>query len=219
MIKRGNSYFDLTIGQISFRDAGYYLGPGSLSKFAKIFSVVEGKKLFPYEFFTDIRQTYDIVNWPEYIKFKSQLGIKKSFTNELKSVIGKFESFGAMLKHFGCSLEHFNDIKDLQYIPELSKEQSEILSDHFTISPVEYLKHQSEFNMMIANGKFENFCDYLKEYNISDTKLLHSIFERFGHQFKLEFNVDLLEKLSLPAVSEKILWHTYDTGIHFYIRR
>ena len=45
---------------------------------------------------------------------------------------------------------------------------------------------------------------------VLDTRILAAIFTKFCKQFKSEFDVNVLEKLSLPAISENILWQLYD---------
>jgi len=210
VIKRGGSYFELRIGNISLRDACNYLGPGSLSKFAKIYSIPEGKKLFPYEMFSDVTELFKQKKWPAYVKFKNSLAMKVSHINELTGLITQFDNFGTMMNHFGCDL----NLHDAQYtskdLPIFSDSQKDQIDNFFTISPTSFLDHEKSFNLSIKLGVYKDYSDYLKEYNVSDTKLLIQVFSKFCEQFKSEFNVDVLNKLSLPAVSEGILWQMYD---------
>ena len=39
---------------------------------------------------------------------------------------------------------------------------------------------------------------------------MSSILHKFGHEFRSEFKVDVFQKLSLPAISEQVLWNLYD---------
>mgnify|MGYP000272313843 CR=1 FL=1 len=167
VIKRGNSYFALNYKNVSFRDASSYLGPGSLAKFAKLYNVADGKQLFPYEKFTSVCEIIEQVNWPQYTDFVSRLGKKKSYFDELSSLMKYFDSFRSLLKYYNCDIKCSDSDLSLSDLPSLSDAKNEEFDNFFSISPIQYMKHEKEYSSKILSGEYHNFVDYLRNgYNI-----------------------------------------------------
>ena len=98
--------------------------------------------------------------------------------------------------------------EDLNYsfMPEITSEKLNELRSYFTISPLQYFKEKIDFEENISNGSFVSFIDILKKYNLLDCELLMEAMKKFIAVFKNCFNVFLLDKLSLPSISEQIMW-------------
>ena len=162
IIKRGNSYFDVRFRGLSFRDACNYLGPGSLSKFAKLYDLKEGKQLFPYEKFQSIDEIRNQIDWPYYNEFKSSLGVKKTFTNELSSMMEYFPNVQSLLKYFQCPIQLSDGELSDQSFPQLSTIKQLEFDAFFSVSPLEYYVHKNNYNKKITSGEYTTFCDYLR---------------------------------------------------------
>jgi len=162
-IKRGNKYFMVDIGSISFRDARNYLGPGSLSKLGKLYKVPEDKQLYPYELFQNVNEIVNQIQWPTYPGFKSTLGVAKSYYNEINDVISQFDSFGQMLEYYSMDNISFSAMQlQSPVIPDCGEDQTDMMKNFFTVSPIEYKKSKENYDEQIKNGTYINFLSYLK---------------------------------------------------------
>ena len=216
VIKRGESLFALDVNGLSFRDAMNYCGPMSLKKFAAIFQLSISKGIFPYEKFHSIAEICQTTSWPSYKDFASSLPSRKeNFLSEINTILNLpmvygFENFGQLLDFFQIELEIDQGKKNSAFLPELSETQMDNLREGFPISPEEFLSQKFEFESKINTGEYESFLDYLKYYNLLDCDLLTLATKKFLEIFSNCFDVCLFERLSLPAISESIMWQYYD---------
>ena len=217
VIKKGNAIFDLKIGLLCFRDAINYCGPMSLAKFAKIFKLPEVKGLFPYEKFSSIDEIYKQISWPNYKDFLSSLPSKQvDYSNDLRQILSDKETWGFqtlrdMFIFFDFKSSSFTDIDlSVEYLPTITTTQQEEMNVYFTISPMSYLTEKLDYETAVACGKFRSYVDYLCHYNQLDCDLLSDAMTKFITIFDECFNVTLLDRLSLPGISEDIMWSSYD---------
>jgi len=214
VIKKGSAIFNLKFGFINFRDSQNYCGPASLAKFASMFKLDISKQLFPYEKFSTINEIKSQIKWPDYPDFVSKLGTSYTFKmSDLSNMLEKrfFATFGELLDYYKLNLEGFSDCQRASvYLPTLSNEQIPKLERHFNISPIDYFQQKIEYDQKISSGEYETFCCYLVEYNLMDCRLLTQAMSRFIKLFKNCFRVCLFDKLSLPGISEQIMWQHFD---------
>ena len=218
VIKKGNTIFDLRIQKLCFRDAMNYCGPMSLSRFAKIFKLPISKGMFPYEKFVSIEDIRNQIKWPDYNDFISSLPTKlQDFTSELQTILAEKPTFKILTLEnlFNCfnfsNSAFTTDILKCQFFPKLTPIQKEVLSKYFTISPISFLSEKKSFEELVFNGTYTSFVDYLCFYNQLDCDLLAQAMTKFIDVFENCFNVTLLDKLSLPGISEEIMWSYYDS--------
>jgi len=195
VIKRGLKYFCCDFDGLSFRDARNYLGPGSLSKMSKVYAVAETKTLFPYELFRNMGQINTQLEWPDYPDFKSSLGGKRCYVNDLSHLVSQFENFGAMLEFFKCDCSLFSNAHlSNPTILDYNEEQLKLLSEHFTVPPEEYKNSKFEYDKNIATKRYQSFACYLKGRDIIQSiesyrfSLIDIIFENF---FKTLLNSEI----------------------------
>ena len=216
VIKKGNSIFDMNVNMLSFRDAMNYSGPISLSRFAAIFKLNISKKIFPYEKFEDIQSIKNQLQWPSYGSFQSSLPHKPAnYVNELNTILldesYQIPCVESLFKMFGFPhLTFGNILLQSKCLPNLTSEQQSEINKFFNISPVNYLTQKHDYEELIRSGQYSSFIDYLYEYNILDCDLLTRAMDKFIDLFDSCFNVSLLDKLSLPGISEEIMWAFYD---------
>ena len=60
--------------------------------------------------------------------------------------------------------------------------------------------------------------DFMGFYNIKDTEILSDAFSNLCKSFYADSRVNPLDFMSLPAMSESIMWSMYDNRINFRIR-
>ena len=219
VIKKGNSVFDLNVNMLSFRDAMNYTGPLSLSKFAQMFKLSISKQLFPYEEFESITAIRNQKEWPSYPTFRSSLPCKNTdFIQEITIILTNKDKYGfvtmnALCAFFGLPCHYFSSEQlESSFFPSISTDQHYRIKQHFNISPLNYVDQKNSYDESITNGKYTSFIDYLYEYNLCDCDLLTQAMTKFIDGFESCFGVSLLDKLSLPGISEQIMWSLYDEG-------
>ena len=84
------------------------------------------------------------------------------------------------------------------------------LESYFNISLVDFIDQKEKYDEKISTGEYHNFLDYLIEYNLLDCEILSKSMQKFIETFEKCFQVSLLDKLSLPGISEEIMWQKYD---------
>ena len=205
----------------------------SLQKFADIFKLDVSKGIFPYEYFHDIEEIRNTTTWPKYSDFGSSLTTEeKDFLAEIDEILNLpmifgFQCFGELITFLGVPFEMSQIEFYSAFIPLLSEERKNTLKQCFFISPKIYFEQKSEFERKIEQGVFSSFLDYLIFYNDRDLKkafleqlkililnpeidldceLLTQAFTRLIETFNECFGVHLLDKLSLPGISEEIMW-------------
>ena len=218
VIKRGETLFALDFRGFSFRDAMNYCGPISLAKFAEIFQLPISKEIFPYEKFESIEEISRTKSWPSYTDFKSSLPCQKSdYLDEINIILNLpfvfgIENFGHFLDFIGVKIELESSFLNSSFLPDLSEEQKDLIKKALPISPKAYFAQKFEFERKIETGEYTSFLDYLKFYNLLDCDLLTEAMKKFLEIFSDCFDVCLFERLSLPAISESIMWQCYDPG-------
>lgn len=217
VIKKGNSIFDMRIDQLCFRDCMNYCGPISLAKFAKIFNLPIAKSIFPYEYFGSIQEIRDQKTWPNYSAFASSLPKKcQNYLTEVGSILQQKEKYNIatleeLFNEFEFPCESYSaQTLTSTFLPELSISQQASIKQYFAISPIDYLNQKIAFSDSISSSRYKNFESYLVEYNLLDCDLLTQSLIKFIEVFDRCFNVSLLDKMSLPGISEEIMWSFYD---------
>ena len=209
-IKKGNSFFSLEYKNICFRDASNYIPGASLAKFCKTFNVKEPKSIFPYEFYKNIDEM-QTKNYPPNSAFFTSLSEvdKSNFISELKSLFNNFIEFADMISFFDLKgVDHYGD---LWVFPKLNDSEKLKILDSLEISPKKYYDAKTEFQNKLESGVWSSFLDVLIFYNLSDCRILHKALENYDKTMLECFNVRLLSKVSLPALSESILWKNFSS--------
>lgn len=214
-IKKGSSYFELKVEMLSFRDCNNYTGPISLANFANIFKLQMVKSIFPYEKFQSIDEMRQQILWPKYSDFYSTLYKKHQiFTEELGQILttdSDLHTVADLFKRFDFQPKSFpEEYLKKPYLDVLSEEQKMEIYDYFNISPLIYLEQEKFYTEAISTGQFKNFVDYLSWYNLLDCDLLMEAMSKFIRLFETFFGATILDRLSLPGVSESIMWGKYD---------
>ena len=216
VIKRGETIFSLSFNGLSFRDCMNYSGPMSLDKFASIFKLPISKGIFPYEKFQSAAEMENFKHWPSYKDFWSSLPcFHKDHFREINEIlqlpiIYKINSFGEFLDTFGIDFEVSATERNSPFSPDLTDERKLDLNKKLPLSPKLYFEQKFEFESRIESGEFSSFLDHLKHYNLLDCQLLTEAMKRFLEIFDECFDICLFERLSLPAISESIMWNSYD---------
>ena len=181
-IRKGSSYFALTIGRLSFLDSMHF-APMKLSKFCSTFEVETPKGVWPYEFYKSDSEIKNSTSFPPITAFYSSLNRddndeknQKEFL-ELKS---NFASETEMCSFFGV----------------------ETLNQHFDVSPKEFFTAKNDFEQKMASGEWRSMFDMLVHYNMNDCIILHKAMSNFCVKVKEAFNTEVLSRLSLPGLSE-----------------
>ena len=73
ILKKENSYFSVSCGGITFKDAYLFTSPCSLSKYLVKNQVEEVKSIFPYTAFNSIEEMKLQLEFPAYDAFYSEL--------------------------------------------------------------------------------------------------------------------------------------------------
>ena len=218
IIKRGESIFALTFNGFSFRDAMHYCGPMSLKKFASIFKLPISKGIFPYEAFSDIQQLRDSNQWPSYKDFSSSLPTtQKDFTPEINQILNLpliygLNNFGEFIDFFALDIVCRPESRNAQFMPDLLPDEIDRLKNQLPMSPKLFFQQKFEYEERIKSGQYSSFLDHLIYYNLLDCQVLTEAMKKFLEIFKICFHVCLFERLSLPAISEAIMWKFYDSN-------
>ena len=209
-IKKGNSFFSLEYANLVFRDVSNYIPGTSLSKFCKTFKVEEPKGCFPYENFRSLDQM-KTKDYPPNSAFFTSLSVvdKSNFIAELESLFNNFEDFGDLIEFF--DLKGLDDYRDLWVFPKLNDSQKEEILAQLELSPKKYFEAKTEFLDKIKSGIWSSFLDVLIFYNLSDCRILHKALVNYDQTMFDCFGVRLFSKVSLPALSESILWKNYSS--------
>ena len=74
VLKKGSKYFNIIIGNVIFKDILSFSAPCSLEKYLKQWYTGETKKsVFPYQYFKNIEQIQNQIDFPDYSAFYSDL--------------------------------------------------------------------------------------------------------------------------------------------------
>ena len=205
VIKNGSKYIFLKISNLKFLDACNYFPSGGLADFAKSFGVPTTKTIFPYELFRGIEEIKNTVTYPGIAKFFSSLGKtgnREVFFEEFKIVSQNFASINETLSFFGLDNLNVESFENL--------EKNEEIKSQLKVSPSIYFSEKSKFVSKMESGEYSSFLSVLIDYNLLDCKILFEAIENFNCTLKQCFGIELLSKISLPAISEQILWKMFD---------
>ena len=209
IIKKGSSFFSLAYENVLFLDSMNFF-PGSLEKFASSMKVEDKKGYWPYEYYKSISEIKNAKSYPPISAFHTSLKnlSKNGFWSEFEELFPHFQSFSQMMIFFGLSFDVRNS--NQKKFPNLSDTEIESLLEQVPISPKIYYTEKNQYDMKIADGTFSSMLCLLREYNEQDCQLLYTSLEKFDECFRTCFNTMLFSKLSLPGLSESILWNNFD---------
>ena len=197
VIKRGSRIILLQYRQIAFVDAMSF-GPNcSLDSFGKMWGAKVTKGCFPYEKYQTIAQLRQDKVWPELIDFQSKLSGKTyHYTME-------------QIEDIYTNLKHKVDVSKMEFRRMINIDESTITLES-PIDLVVYCEMWSIFENGKRNGTICNMLDFLCHYNALDTELLVDAMRRYIKSFLDNFQTCPNEYLTLPGISERILWNYYD---------
>ena len=182
-IRKGSSFFALSIGQLTFMDSMHFVPNMSLAKFCQTFEVPTPKGLWPYEHFKSAKEILKCTTYPSIRAFYSSLS--KEINSE--KIASEFEEFQSNFSSPEKVCEFFG-IEDL--------------NQELFVSPKEYYHAKKEFDEKIDNGEYTSMFCVLKSYNLNDCRILHHAMVNFCKMVKLAFNAEVLSKLTLPGLAE-----------------
>ena len=201
VIKRGSKIIFLQYGQIIFVDAMNF-GPGcSLDKFGKMWGANVTKGCFPYELFQTIEEMQNEDQWPRLDHFRTTLNRKEHQASQ-EEINNYYES---LEKAIGISKEEFALKITGQALPF-----NELDSRNFPVELEVYCRMWQNFEESKQNGSMKNMMDYLCHYNAIDTELLADAMTNYISSFITNFKTNPNEHVTLPGMSETILWNHYD---------
>ena len=182
-IRKGASFFSLSIGQINFMDSMHFV-PMSLANFCSTFNVQQEKGVWPYEYFKSEAEIFNTKEFPSITAFHSSLCRKnetEKFAAEFQELLSKFSSESEMKMFFGIKSFIGND---------------------FYVSPKDYFVAKNKFDGKMKSGEWTSMFDMLVEYNMQDCIILHKAMSNFSETVSIAFQTEVLAKLSLPGLSE-----------------
>ena len=220
VVKRGNGMMSLDHCGIKFSDVRNFFPYGSLDQMGKIFQVEVHKLAFPYEAYTTIGELEEATDWPPYSAFHSSLSQFNDVSNineKLHQAFVKAEQFFNMTCHdFFEQLDVFDAF--VNYRPcttfPLDLRLSDKAESVFNLDPILYVESWIKFEELKILGEVQNMGDYLKHYNLCDTKVTTSAFEKMVKLFSDKFGENLLEYPSLPGVAYQVLWNHFSIKVN-----
>ena len=220
VIKRGSGIMSLDHLWIRFIDVRNFFPYGSLDQMGKIFNVEVHKLAFPYEAYKTIGELEEATEWPKYSLFHSSLRQYNNISN-LNEKLHK--AFLKAEKYFEISCNEFFEQLDVystfeNYKPSLTfpfdLKFNERAKSVFNLDPILYVDSWIRFEELKVLGEVEHMGDYLKHYNLCDTKVTTSAFTKMTRLFNEKFGENLLEHPSLPGVAYRVLWNHFSTKIN-----
>ena len=145
--------------------------------------------------------------YPPISAFSSSIGKKVDrdlFLDEFFQVSENFVSLNETLNFFGIDI--------ITFYGELDEDEKDTIRGHLHVSPLIYYEEKKIFDENMKNGSFSSFLCVLKKYNLQDCIVLYKGLKNFEKTLSECFNVDLFQKISLPSLSEHILWSMIDTS-------
>ena len=206
VIKNGNKYIMVKFDDLLFLDAVNYFPQGSLVDFCKSFGVEEHKTIFPYERFQTVSEMKNLKTYPKISDFFSSLGRKGDrnlFFQEFLEISKNFASLNETLSFLGIDLTVFYD--------EIDETEKQTLMESLHVSPKLFYEEKTKFIENMENGTFSSFLCVLKSYNLNDCLVLYRAVQNFQDTVSKLFSVDLFSKISLPGLSESIMWKMINT--------
>ena len=220
VVKRGSGMMSLDHCGIKFSDVRNFFPYGSLDQMGKIFKVDVHKLAFPYEAYTTIGELEEATDWPPYSAFHSSL----SQFNDVSNIIEKLhQAFVKAEQFFNITCHDFFEQLDIfeafeNYRPSvtfpLDLRLSKRADKMFNQDPILYVDSWIRFEELRILGEVNHMGDYLKHYNLCDTQVTTSAFEKMVKLFSDKFGENLLEYPSLPGVAYRVLWKHFSTKVN-----
>ena len=183
-IRKGCSFISLTIENLCFLDSMHYVPSMSLAKFAKTFEVEESKGIFPYEFFRSVKDIENCKEFPSIQAFFTSLTKRidaELVKAELDGLRSNFKSEEEIWAFFGY------DFSELERV---------------FVSPKSYFMAKTEYLEKVSAGEWFSMLCVLKNYNLSDCRILYESMSNFIRMVKNAFNADVLQHMTLPGLAE-----------------
>ena len=209
---------DMNSQRADLLDARNLLAGGSLAQFGEIFGSETTKGTFCYEYFQNIQEARDCKDWPDFNHFKSSLSYPVN--NIIEKFYSAFEVASSelnmtaetFLKKMSIPVEAFDlSVNPFELPDNIDFEKTELSSQ--TLDPVTYIKGLISFTELKDLGIIENMFDFLAYYNKDDVKILSSALQNYVNLFVTNLNFNPLDFISLPGLSERIMWSKYDGKI------
>ena len=204
VLKRGNQIMCLRFAGLVFVDCLNFTSGCSLDSFATMWGAEISKAVFPYEKYKNISEMSDDKHWPSMIEFKSSLrGCKFQYkSDEIRKI------FEYVAKELNINQSIFTSmvapVKSIQSFNDLSSQKFPVCLQTFT-------KMWVYFTKSMMDGSMKSMLDYLIYYNSLDTEVLADAFGNYIESFIKNFNLSPIGFISLPGISERVLWRMYDT--------
>ena len=204
VIKNGNKIMSLRFKSIVFCDSLNFSPGCNLDSFGKMWGANSTKSCFPYELFKNIAELEETKLWPRLTDFRSSLSKKSSSINDdqLNSLYDYAKA------EIDCTKETFvlmlrpNDSDEINY--------EDLSSLQFPICPETYVKMWVMYTQKRKEGTMSSMKDYLCYYNSLDTKVLAEGFQNYIDSFIKNFGITPLGFMTLPGLSERVMWKQYD---------
>ena len=204
VIKRGNQLMSLRLGNIVFCDCLNFAPGVSLDSFGSMWGATASKGCFPYELYHDISEMEEAVYWPRLKDFKSSLN-RKQFSYSSGEISDIFQYADSEIH---CTEIMFTFMTNPSDNDECSI--SVLSSLKFPICLRTYVENWILYTKSLNNGTMTCMKDYLAHYNSIDTELLADGFQNYVNSFIENFKISPIGFLSLPALSEMVMWRQFD---------
>ena len=205
VIKRGSKIVMLKYGSIAFVDAMNF-GPNcSLDSFGKMWGAAVKKGCFPYEMYTTIEDMVKDDEWPAMPSFSTTLG-RSSYSTSLQQIEECYQMMGRVI-----------EITRLEFTAKLSKSSNsfaQLEKENFPVDVAVYSEMWAKFELSKKNGTMANMMDYLCYYNALDTEVLADAMSKYIRSFLNTFGINPNEHITLPSISERVLWNYYDNTMY-----
>ena len=203
VLKRGNQILCLRMGPLVFCDCLNFSPGCNLDSFGQMWGATAVKSCFPYEHYDDISAIENAESWPPIIAFKSSLG-RKIFTYEIDEIL---EIFTMAKSSINCTE------MDFVQMVRMTNEQcqiSDLITHQFPICLKTYVNTWVHYVKKFNAGEMSSMKDFLIYYNSIDTELLCSGFQNYVESFIRNFQISPVGYLTLPGLSEKVMWKQFD---------
>ena len=208
VVKRGSGFMTIETPSFKMLDVRNFSGGGSLSNFAKTWGCSLEKSIFPYEKYTNMSEVEADGEFPLYSEFKSSLKAPKTVSESIKIIKSSFRVLNLSLHQFLSTFELEKYValatSDLE-----SFLWSENLCEWYTVNPVQYVEAKA-----LYEANFTNMLKYLQHYNKLDVEVLTEAFEKYCENYRVNYQLNPLDYVSLPAMSESNVWQLYDKSIN-----
>ena len=161
------------------------------------------KSCFPYELFNDISELENTVTWPGIAAFKSSLSKTKFTYNEIELR----DFYTLVMNEINCNEDTYFRMLKLSNRVESFSHLSE---QEYPTCLKTYIKSWIYYVKQYDAGLMTSMKDYLIYYNCIDTEVLCDGFQNYVDSFIRNFQISPVGYLTLPGLSEKVMWKQYD---------